>query len=116
MPNPEDTVPSVYANRFKDWLEEVSIEQERIGPDVVDLALLAMNCFALMRGVLTREEVHATIHRSLHYVEEHLENNEEAVLAETWRGMEGGFEMFAHLQEIASPQNEGLPDDFRLRD
>lgn len=111
---------SPYAVGFQRWLIEFTTELGKEGPDVVDLTIIIMNCMAKMRGVLYPHELSAAMHNALHFLEANLPDAG-AVLAEHWRELEGGYELYQQANSEAAPDDisellNELPNDFDLRD
>jgi len=111
---------SPYAQGFQDWLIAFTAEMEKEGPDVVDLTIIVMNCVAKMRGVLLKDEVAQAMLNVVTYVEEHI-NDSSVILAEHWRDLEDGYELYAEANTAVAPDDlsgltNALPDDYDLRD
>lgn len=116
MPAKPDTSP--YSPAFVEWVE--SVRSEFGGPDVVDFVSIVLNVLASMRGALFYEELHKLMHEMLMYVEEILQERGD-IVAEHWRNMDGGYEMYvaAHAQPVPDDISglvDTLPDDYDLRD
>jgi hypothetical protein len=110
---------SPYAQGFQEWLMGFTDELGREGPDVVDLAIIMMNCMAKMRGVMLAEELHAAVHNALGYMEDKLPDSG-SVLAEHWRHLEDGYELYKATNTAEAPDDisslvPDLPPDL-LRD
>lgn len=121
MPDEPDFVEvSPYAEGFQRWLIDFTNFLEKEGPDVIDITIIIMNCLAKLRGVLTAEEVADATHNMLHFMEHHLEGTG-AILAEQWRDLENGEELYREISTTVAPDTVAelfgeLPSDFDLRD
>lgn len=113
---------SAYALGFAQWLSDFTAEQGLEGPDVVDLATIALTVLARMRAVLLAEELHTAVHNMLEYVDEKL-NERGGIVAEHWRHLgEEGYEMYRQAALAEAPDDlsalieQEFPSGHDLRD
>ena len=111
---------SPYAQPFQEFLMAQTKLLGKEGPDVVDLTIIVMNCMAKMRGVLYPQELQAALINAVNFLETKLPDSG-AVLAEHWRELEGGYDLYRAANTGKTPDDaselfEDLPADFDLRD